>query len=70
MAKRVVALVMACLFAATAIVGVTSDASAEGDKVRHTHGEDQGYYDEKNNNPFPDDVFPGEATKNRTWETD
>ena len=69
MARRIVALVVACLFAAMAIVGVSSDVSAEGDKNRHTHGEDEGYYDENNNNPFPDDVFPGQATKNRTWDS-
>lgn len=68
MASRIVALVMACLFAAAAVVSIASDVSASGDKNRLTHGEDEGYYDENNNNPFPDDTFPGQATKNRTWE--
>lgn len=70
MAYRTVALVMACLFAVATVAGVSSDASAGGDKNRQTHGEDEGYYEENNNNPFPDDSFPGEATKNRTWEPD
>ena len=68
MASRIFALVMACLFAAAAVVSISGDASAGGDKNRLTHGEDEGYYDENNNNPFPDDTFPGQATKNRTWE--
>jgi hypothetical protein len=41
-------------------------ALAEGDKNRLTHGEDDGYYDENNCNPFDDDDFPGEDLQNRT----
>ncbi len=65
MISRILALGLVCLVAATAIVGV-GNVSAEGDQVQHTHGEDPGYYDENNNNPFDDDTFPGEAILNRT----
>ncbi len=56
---------LVCLVAATAIAGVGT-VSASGDQVQHTHGEDPGYYDEKNNNPFDDDEFPGQSSQNRT----
>jgi len=48
------------------LVAVGSEVSAGGDQVQHTHGEDTGYYDEHNNNPFDDDEFPGESLQNRT----
>lgn len=65
MMSRVLALGLVCLVAATAVMGVGT-VSAGGDQVQHTHGEDPGYYDENNNNPFEDGEFPGEPAQNRT----
>jgi hypothetical protein len=65
MNSKVVALGLACLLGAIAVAGVGT-VSAEGDQVQHTHGEDEGYYDENNNNPFEDETFPGQSSQNRT----
>lgn len=65
MMKTMLAFGLVCLVATTAFAGV-GNVSAGGDQVQHTHGEDPGYYDENNNNPFDDDTFPGEPAQNRT----
>jgi hypothetical protein len=65
MTVKTVALGLACLLAVMAIAGV-STVSAEGDQVQHTHGEDEGYYDVNNQNPFDDETFPGQSSQNRT----
>lgn len=65
MSRRILALGLACLVVGIALAGVGT-VSAGGDQVQHTHGEDPGYYDENNNNPFDDDDFPGEPAQNRT----
>lgn len=41
-------------------------ALAGGDQNQLTHGEDDGYYDENNCNPYEDEPFPGEDIQNRT----
>jgi hypothetical protein len=67
MAGRCLAIVLGCLVAATALIGISGDAAAGGGDHNHlTHGEDEGYYDEKNNNPFDDDDFPGQSSQNRS----
>ncbi|MCU0852109.1 MAG: hypothetical protein MUC90_02470 [Thermoplasmata archaeon] len=65
MTKRILAMGLACLAVGMGIAGVGT-VSAGGDQVQHTHGEDTGYYDENNNNQFPDDTFPGDPPQNRT----
>lgn len=65
MISRILAFGLVCLVAVTAIAGVGT-VSAGGDQVQHTHGEDPGYYDENNSNPFDDGEFPGDSTQNRT----
>ncbi|MEW5748634.1 MAG: hypothetical protein AB1793_07640 [Candidatus Thermoplasmatota archaeon] len=65
MISKVVAIGMACLVAAMAL-SATDSVSAGGDQNQNTHGEDPGYYDEHNNNPFDDDDFPGDPAQNRT----
>jgi hypothetical protein len=47
------------LVAVTAVMVMGDSVSAVGDQVQHTHGEDPGYYDEHNSNPFEDIPFPG-----------
>jgi hypothetical protein len=66
MKTKILALFLGCLVAVTAVVALGEGVSASGDQVQHTHGEDPGYYDENNNNPFDDDVFPGLSQQNRT----
>jgi len=66
MRTRLLALFLGCLVVATAVVAIGGNVSAGGDQVQHTHGEDPGYYDENNNNPFNDDEFPGVSQQNRT----
>jgi len=63
--RMMLAFGLVCLVAATAIGGIGT-ASAGGDQVQHTHGEDPGYYDENNDNPFDDESFPGQSSQNRT----
>jgi hypothetical protein len=53
------------LVAVTAVMVMGDSASAVGDQVQHTHGEDPGYYGEHNNNPFEDIPFPGLSAQNR-----
>lgn len=62
---RALAMGLAVVVVAVALVGMQA-AIAEGDKVRHTYGEDDGYYDVNNNNEFTDEDFPGLDTQNRT----
>lgn len=49
----------------TAVVAVGGSVSASGDNNCWNHGED-GHYEENNQNPFPDDDFPGYAPQNRS----
>ncbi len=65
MTRVFLAVGLACAVALAAFACVGS-VSAEGDQVQWTHGEDEGYYDENNNNPFDDDEFPGQSSQNRT----
>ncbi len=65
MIAKYVAIGLAC-FVATMAFSATDNVSAEGDQNQITHGEDDGYYDENNNNPFEGDEFPGEPAQNRT----
>ncbi|MBU1159136.1 MAG: hypothetical protein KKE24_07335 [Candidatus Thermoplasmatota archaeon] len=65
MTTKIVVLGLACLLAVTAIATV-GNVSASGDQVQHTHGEDEGYYDANNNNPFEDETFPGQSSQNRS----
>jgi hypothetical protein len=65
MIGKLVALGLVIVVATIALSGL-QDALAEGDKVRETNGEDDGYYDENNYNPYEDDDFPGEDLQNRT----
>jgi hypothetical protein len=51
--------------AAIAFSGIQASI-AEGDKVQQTLGEDEGYYDVNNENPYDDTDFPGLDTQNRT----
>lgn len=64
---RHLAIVMACLFAmAVLFVGVGDASATTGHDHNHfTHGEDEGYYDENNNNPYDDDTFPGDSVRKR-----
>jgi hypothetical protein len=57
---------LAAATAVTAVMGMEDNVSAVGDQVQHTHGEDPGYYDEHNNNPFEDIPFPGLSMQNGT----
>ena len=67
MAGRCLAVVLACLVAAIALMGMSDNAAAGGGDHNHlTHGEDEGYYDVNNNNPFDDDTFPGQSSCNRS----
>jgi len=67
MARRYLALVVGCLVAGLAVVGISDDASAGGGDHNHnTYGEDGGSYFENNNNPFDDDYFPGQPSQNRS----
>jgi len=66
MAKRHLVLVVGCLVAGLAIVGVSDDVSASGDHNHNTYGEDGGNYFDNNNNPFDDDYFPGQSSQNRS----
>ena len=63
--KRAVTMGIAVAIAAIAISGIGM-ALAVGDQNQLTHGEDDGYYDENNCNPFDDEPFPGEDIQNRT----
>lgn len=63
--KRVLGIALTLAVAAIAISGI-GVALAEGDKNQLTHGEDDGYYDENNCNPYDDIPFPGEDIQNRT----
>lgn len=65
-ATRSAVMILGLLVAATAMIGLGDNVSAVGDQVQHTHGEDPGYYDENNNNPFEDEEFPGTSMQNRT----
>ena len=60
------ALLVGCLVAGLAVVGVADDASASGDHNQHVYGEDGGNYFENNNNPYDDDYFPGQSSQNRS----
>ncbi len=62
---RVLAVGLTIAIAAIALSGI-GVALAEGDKNQLTHGEDDGYYDENNCNPYEDIPFPGEDLQNRT----
>ena len=66
MPRIYVALLVGCLVAGLAVVGVADDASASGDNNQYTHGEDGGNYFENNNNPYDDDYFPGQSSQNRS----
>lgn len=63
--KRAMTMGIAVALAAVAVSGIDA-ALAGGDQNQFTHGEDDGYYDENNNNPFSDEPFPGEDVQNRT----
>ena len=63
--KRAVTMGIAVALAAIAVSGI-GVALAGGDQNQLTHGEDDGYYDENNCNPFDDEPFPGEDIQNRT----
>jgi hypothetical protein len=65
MTGKMLAIGLASLLAVMAFAA-SGDATASGDQVQHTHGEDDGYYDENNNNPFDDETFPGQPAQNRT----
>jgi hypothetical protein len=65
MTRGYLAIGLVCALAFAAFAGVGS-VSASGDQCQMTHGEDEGYYDENNNNPFDDDEFPGQSSQNRT----
>lgn len=62
---RVLTMALTIGVAAIVLSGI-GFALAEGDKNRLTHGEDDGYYDENNCNPYDDDDFPGDDLQNRT----
>ncbi|MCJ2532639.1 MAG: hypothetical protein LN411_01795 [Candidatus Thermoplasmatota archaeon] len=65
MIGKYVVLALACLVAVTALGGI-DNASAGGQDHNHlTHGEDEGYYEENNNNPFDGEPFPGDAVRKR-----
>jgi hypothetical protein len=66
MARVFAVLMVGCLVAGLAVVGVADDASAGGDNNQHTQGEDGGNYFENNNNPYDDDYFPGQSSQNRS----
>lgn len=66
MTGKSLAIVLGCIVAATALAGIGDNAAASGDHNHHTYGEDEGYYDENNNNPFDDDCFPGQSSQNRS----
>ncbi|MGB2581361.1 MAG: hypothetical protein WBD03_02690 [Thermoplasmata archaeon] len=67
MAKRYLALVVGCLVAGLAVVGISDDASAGGGDHNHnTYGEDGRNYFENNNNPFDDDCLPGQPSRSRS----
>ncbi len=63
--KRVLGIALTLAVAAIAISGI-GVALAGGDQNQLTHGEDDGYYDENNCNPYEDIPFPGEDVQNRT----
>lgn len=63
--KRVLGIALAFAVAAIAISGI-GVALAGGDQNQLTHGEDDGYYDDNNCNPYEDIPFPGEDVQNRT----
>ncbi len=63
--KRALTMGIAVALGAILISGI-GVALAVGDQNQLTHGEDDGYYDENNCNPFDDEPFPGEDTQNRT----
>ncbi len=63
--KKLVAVGLAVAFLAVALTGIQT-ALAEGDKNQLTHGEDEGYYDVNNWNPYEDSDFPGDDLQNRT----
>ncbi|HDS59320.1 MAG TPA: hypothetical protein ENN54_03395 [Thermoplasmatales archaeon] len=54
---------------AVALLAVSWSFSAvlagSGDENHYTNGED-GHYEENNNNPFPDEEFPGEEQQQRS----
>lgn len=62
---RMIAVGLAVALVAVALAGVGTTL-AVGDKNRLTHGEDEGYYDVNNNNPYEDVDFPGLDLQNRT----
>jgi hypothetical protein len=66
--RRMLALGLTVALVAIAATGIQT-AIAAGDNNMYNHqlnyGED-GYYEENNNNTFPDDDFPGTDTQNRT----
>jgi hypothetical protein len=64
MATKRSALVIGCLIAGIAVIGLAANASASGDNNCWNHGED-GMYEENNNNPYDDATFPGEAEQKR-----
>jgi hypothetical protein len=63
--KRMLTVGIAVAIAAIAVSGI-GVALAGGDQNQLTHGEDDGYYDDNNCNPFDDEPFPGEDVQNRT----
>jgi hypothetical protein len=65
MIAKLLALGIVIVISVIAFSGL-QDALAEGDKNQLTHGEDEGYYDVNNDNPYEDDDFPGEDLQNRT----
>lgn len=65
MNTRVLAVGLVVAISAIALSGIQY-ALASGDQNQFTHGEDDGYYDVNNCNPFDDEPFPGEDTQNRT----
>jgi hypothetical protein len=65
MNPKILSLGLVIAIAAIALSGIQASV-AEGDKVQNTHGEDEGYYDVNNENPYDDTDFPGLDTQNRT----
>ena len=70
--KRMLSMGLAIAVIAIAATGIQV-ALAAGGQVQHNYqqnlGED-GYYEENNNNDFPDYEFPGDADQNRTGVED
>jgi len=64
MRSTILAVILGCPVAVTAAIAVGETVSASGDNNMWHHGESDGYYDENNINPFPDDRSPGLSQQN------